>query len=137
MDIDVKAKIIEEIINARKEHNLTQQELGKLCGVEPSIISRIESGEVSSEVETILQVLLPLGKTLAVVNLPASAVPHSRENADQRFGVEEIRRIRDEADVRYQGMTPEEISRDIHEGAKEGYEILERLKREKAARQGE
>ncbi|MCL2857798.1 MAG: hypothetical protein FWE19_08830 [Oscillospiraceae bacterium] len=60
---------------------------------------------------------------------------------NQSFGVDDIRRIRDEAALRYEGMTTEEIMKDISEGAKEGYAILERLKREreereKAKRQG-
>ena len=54
---------------------------------------------------------------------------------NQSFGVDDIRRIRDEAAIRYQGMTPEEISKDISEGAKEGYAILERLKRERLERE--
>ena len=56
--------------------------------------------------------------------------------SNQSFGVDEIRRIRDDNNIRYQGMTTEEILKDIAEGAKEGYAILERLKREKAKRQG-
>ena len=57
-------------------------------------------------------------------------------STNQRFGTEEIRRIRDEDSARYEGMTYEEITRDIHERAKEGHEIIERIRREKAARQG-
>ena len=55
---------------------------------------------------------------------------------NQRFGVEEIRRIREEDDVRYQGMTPEQISKDIGERAKEAHRWMDRIRREKAARQG-
>ena len=54
---------------------------------------------------------------------------------NQSFGVDDIRRIREEANIRYMIMTPEEISRDIHEGAKVGYEIIEKIKRERAAQQ--
>ena len=52
----------------------------------------------------------------------------------QSFNVDDIRRIRKEDDLRYHGMTPEEISHDIHERAKEGHAIIERIKREKSAR---
>ena len=58
-------------------------------------------------------------------------------NVNQRFGVEEIRKIRDEDYERYTHlkMTPEEISKDISERAKEGRAIIERIRQEKAARQ--
>ena len=54
---------------------------------------------------------------------------------NQRFGVEEIRKIREEDDLRYQGMTPEEISRDISERAKEAHRRMDEIRQEKAARQ--
>ena len=53
----------------------------------------------------------------------------------QRFGVEEIRRIREEDDIRYQSMTPEEISKDISKGANEFRRRMEEIRRNKAARQ--
>jgi len=54
----------------------------------------------------------------------------------QRFGVEEIRRIREEDDIRYQGMTPEEISKDISERAEAAHILMDRIRREKAERRG-
>ena len=59
-------------------------------------------------------------------------------NASQRFGVEEIRRIRDEDAERYQrlNMTPEEISKDIAERAREARKLMEKIRREKEKQQG-
>ena len=56
---------------------------------------------------------------------------------NQSFSVADIRRIRNEDAERYimLNMTPDEISRDIHERAKEGHAIIERIRREKAAAQ--
>ena len=48
----------------------------------------------------------------------------------QSFNVDDIRRVREKADVRYQNMSSEEISKDIHKRAQTGYKILENLKRE-------
>ncbi|MDR2713428.1 MAG: helix-turn-helix transcriptional regulator [Clostridiales bacterium] len=69
-EIDLKVKIIGEVINARQGENLTQQALEKLCGVKQPMLARIESGDTDPQLGTILKILRPLGKTLAVVDLP-------------------------------------------------------------------
>ena len=66
---DLRVAIIGEIIKARQEKNISQRELEQLSGVKQPIISRMEAGETSPQVDTILKLLAPLGKTLAVVPL--------------------------------------------------------------------
>lgn len=56
---------------------------------------------------------------------------------NQSFSVEDIRRVREADHQRWQGMTPAELTKDIHKGAEEGHRILEVLKRStKQIRQG-
>lgn len=45
---------------ARKERNLTQEQLGKLIGVQKSKISKLESSANSATVDTILKVFKAL-----------------------------------------------------------------------------
>jgi len=49
----------------------------------------------------------------------------------QSFNVDDIRRVREEDELRYRGMTPEEISHDIHERAQEGWNIIRKIQLEK------
>jgi len=53
---------------------------------------------------------------------------------NQSFGVDDIRRIREENEKRYreQEMTTKEILQDIHERAQEGWKLLEQFKRERS-----
>ena len=65
----LRVAIISELIKARNERGLSQRELEQLSGVKQPIISRMEAGETSPQLDTILRILAPLGKTLAVVPL--------------------------------------------------------------------
>lgn len=66
---DLRVALIGELIKAREEKGITQKKLEELSGVKQPIIARMERGTTSPQIETVLKVLAPLGKTLAVVPL--------------------------------------------------------------------
>lgn len=66
---DLQMAIIGELIRARQEKGISQKKLEELSGVKQPVIARMEKGSASPQLTTILKVLAPLGKTLAVVPL--------------------------------------------------------------------
>ena len=66
---DLRVAIIGELVKARQEKNISQRKLEELSGVRQPVISRMESGDTSPQLDTVLRVLAPLGKTLAIVPL--------------------------------------------------------------------
>ena len=64
---DLRVALVSEIIKARNEKGITQTELEQLSGIKQPMIARIEKGKGNPQLETILKLLAPLGKTLAVV----------------------------------------------------------------------
>ena len=66
---DLRVALIGELIKARQEKGLSQKQLEELSGVKQPIIARMEKGYTSPQLSTILKVLAPLGKTLAIVPL--------------------------------------------------------------------
>lgn len=66
---DLRVAIIGELIKARREKGLTQKELENITGIKQPVIARIEKGTTNPQIATILKLLTPLGKTLAVVPL--------------------------------------------------------------------
>ena len=66
---NLRVALIGEIIKARQEKGLSQKKLEEISGVKQPIIARMEKGNTSPQLDTILKVLAPLGKTLAVVPL--------------------------------------------------------------------
>lgn len=64
---DLRVALIGEIIKARQEKGLSQKKLEELSGVKQPIIARMERGATNPQLDTILKVLAPLGKTLAIV----------------------------------------------------------------------
>lgn len=66
---DLRVALIGELVKARQEKGITQKQLEELSGVKQPVIARIENGTSVPKISTILRVLAPLGKTLAVVPL--------------------------------------------------------------------
>ena len=66
-ECNLRVALIGEITKARKEQGLSQRELEALSGVKQPIIARMENGTTIPNLNTVLKVLAPLGKTLAVV----------------------------------------------------------------------
>jgi DNA-binding XRE family transcriptional regulator len=63
---EAEYKIIEEIIMARREKNLTQKGLAELVGTRQSNISRLESGNYNPTLEFLNKIAKAVGKELEV-----------------------------------------------------------------------
>jgi DNA-binding XRE family transcriptional regulator len=63
---EAEYRIIEEIIMARKEKNLTQKDLAELIGTRQSNISRLESGNYNPSLEFLNKIAHAVGKELEV-----------------------------------------------------------------------
>lgn len=59
-------EVIEQIIRARKEQNITQAELAKRVGTQKSNISRLESGNYNPSLDFLTKVAKALGKKLTI-----------------------------------------------------------------------
>ena len=73
-EINLKNKIIGEIIEARQSREVTQQYLEELSGVRQPVIARLEGNTSDPRLTTILKILRPLGKTLAIVPIDEDMV---------------------------------------------------------------
>ena len=65
----LKVSLIGELIKTRQEQGISQKKLEELSGVKQPVIARMEKGYTSPQIDTLLKVLAPLGKTLAIVPL--------------------------------------------------------------------
>jgi predicted transcriptional regulator len=63
---EAEYKIIEEIITARQEKNLTQKDLAELVGTKQSNISRLESGNYNPTLEFLNKIARAIGKELEI-----------------------------------------------------------------------
>lgn len=59
-------EVISQIIEARKENNMTQEELAKKIGTQKSNISRLESGNYNPSLDFLIKVAQGLGKELKI-----------------------------------------------------------------------
>ena len=66
---NLRVALIGELIKARQEKGISQKKLEELSGVKQPIIARMERGVTNPQISTILKVLAPLGKTLAIVSM--------------------------------------------------------------------
>lgn len=62
-------EVISQIIEARSEKNLTQEELAKMVGTQKSNISRLESGTYNPSLDFLVKVAKCLGKEIRVTLL--------------------------------------------------------------------
>ena len=68
-EIDLKVKIVGEILDARKKAGITQSELESLTGIKQTFIARFENNRMGPQLTTVLKLLRPLGLTLDIVPL--------------------------------------------------------------------
>lgn len=66
---DLWVSIVGELIRARQEFGISTKDLAELSGVKQSKITQLECGRNSPTIHTIMQLLMPLGKKLAVVDI--------------------------------------------------------------------
>ena len=66
---NLRVALITALIQARQEQGLSQKQLEELSGVKQPVIARMERGTSTPSVSTILKLLTPLGKKLAIVPL--------------------------------------------------------------------
>jgi ribosome-binding protein aMBF1 (putative translation factor) len=63
---DIRVALIGEVIKARREKGISQRRLEQLSGVRQPVIARMENGTSVPNLDTLIKILLPLGKTLFI-----------------------------------------------------------------------
>jgi len=66
---NLRVALVGELIKARKEQGISQKKLEELSGVKQPVIARMEKGTTNPNLNTVLKVLAPLGKTLYIGDL--------------------------------------------------------------------
>lgn len=62
----VEYQLVRELIKARHELNLTQEQLAEMVGTKQSNISRLESGDYNPTIEFLSKVAHAMGKNLEI-----------------------------------------------------------------------
>lgn len=71
IESNLRVQLMGELIKARREQGISQKKLEELSGVKQPVIARMEKGYTSPQIDTLLKVLAPLGKTIAIVPIKA------------------------------------------------------------------
>lgn len=64
---NLRSALIGEMIKSRQEKGISQKRFEELSGVKQPIIARMKKGVTNLQIDTILKLLVPLGKTLVIV----------------------------------------------------------------------
>ena len=75
---DMIQNLITGLVKAREEKEISQKKLEELSGIKQPMIARIEKGKAVPNTDTLIKLLFPLGKTLAIVPLE----PAQKQNND-------------------------------------------------------
>lgn len=65
--IALEKNLIRTMIAIREEKGLTQLQLAEMCNLKQPTIARVESSLHSSQINSLLKILTPLGYTLQIV----------------------------------------------------------------------
>jgi predicted transcriptional regulator len=68
---DMRVALITALVEARQEKGISQRQLEEMSGVKQPQIARMERGDANPQLDTLLKVLAPLGKTLKIVPITA------------------------------------------------------------------
>lgn len=91
----------ELIRDARRRHRLSQRSLARRCGTSQTYVSRVEAGELSPSVETLMRLLAAMGEELELRTVPLRGNQSDEELRDdyRRLSAEE--RIEQAADLSF------------------------------------
>lgn len=74
-EIEFEANLICALIKLREEKKISQRELARLSGVKQPFIARIEKHRSTPQIDTLLNLLRPMGYTLAII--PIAEMPNN------------------------------------------------------------